>query len=97
MGIVATAKDGEIEKLNQTIRRTVRLCKVIWEYRDYIEEIKGYIDREELVGAAELWNELDYAVQKYLIIAPRYGGAFTTEERALIKGFWEISESDLTR
>ncbi len=73
----------------------VKLCKAIYEHRDYISQIKIYLAYDYPIGAAELWNELDYPVQKLLITAPRFGGPFTTEERAKIKELWEISADDL--
>ena len=88
------AKDGELEKLQQSLKRTVSLCKVIWQYRYYIEEIKGYIKREELTGASEEWNDLQLEVQKLLIIAPSKGSPFTTKERAIIREFWNISAEE---
>jgi hypothetical protein len=88
-------RDRELEKLNQTLRRTVRLCKTIWYERESIEQIKDCLSKEDLVGASQLWNELDYGVQKLLIIAPLFGGPFTTEERGIIKSFWIITVADI--
>ncbi len=76
-------------------KRSVRLCKRIWEYRQYISDIKYYLARADDCGASELWNELEYDVQKDLITAPRFGGPFTTQERAKIKELWEISADEL--
>lgn len=81
--------------LKSKLKHAQSVSKAIWEYRAYIEDIKEYISLEEIIGAAELWNELDYEVQKLLNTAPRYGGAFTTEERSVIRSFWEIKEEDL--
>ena len=74
--------------------RSIDLCKAIWEYHYYIEEIKLML-KNDPVGAAQMWNELDYQVQKLLITAPLYGGPFTTEERARVKELWEISTDDI--
>ena len=76
-------------------KRTVRLCKCIWENRTSLECIKLALSNECELEAAEAWNELDYETQKLLITAPRFGGPFTTQERAKIKELWEISESEL--
>ena len=75
--------------------RTVSLCRTILEYCDYIELIKAELAAGDVTGASQLWHELEYPVQKLLITAPRFGGPFTTEERAKIKELWEISADDL--
>ena len=75
--------------------RTVKLCKAIMDNYNSIDDIKFWLSREDNLGASECWNELDYPVQKLLITAPRFGGPFTTAERAKIKELWEISADDL--
>ena len=89
------ARDMEVSLLKAKLKRAEDVCRAILFNIGYIEEIKEYIALEELTGAEELWNELEYPVQKLLITAPRFGGPFTTEERAIIRGFWKITEKDL--
>ena len=88
-------RDKEVSLLKSQLKHAQSVSKAVWEYRDYIEQIKEYIALEEITGADELWNELEYGVQKKLFTAPLYGGAFTTKERAIIRDFWKISEGDL--
>ena len=99
-------KDVDIEKRNlraaadlweKKFKRTVSLCRAIWEYCDYIQLIKGELDAGDVTGASQLWHELDYPVQKLLITAPRFGGPFTTAEVKQIKELWEISVEDMER
>jgi len=89
------ARQKEINMIKAKFKRTVRLCKAIYEYRDYIEQIKQCLANDDAPGASELWNELNTEVQQQLITAPLYGGPFTTQEVARIKGLWEISEDML--
>ena len=88
-------RDMEVSLLKAKLKRAENVSRAIWEYRDYIAEIKEFISLEELTGADELWNELEYKIQKRLFTAPLYGGPFTTKERAIIRDFWKIEESDL--
>ena len=88
-------RDKEVSLLKRQLKSSQTALKHLWEYRDYVEEIKAYIASEELTGASELWNELEYPVQRSLYIAPLYGGPFTTKERAIIKGFWIITTEDI--
>ena len=76
-------------------KRTVRLCKAIKSYWPYIEEIQMRLEQEDDCAASQLWNELDYPIQKLLITAPLYGGPFTTAEVMKIRSLWEISTDDL--
>ena len=87
---ISEMRNSEVEKLKAALKRSYLASKAIYEYRDYIEQIKEYIALEEITGADELWNELEYGVQKKLFTAPLYGGAFTTKERAIIRDFWKI-------
>ena len=85
----------EVLKLKWRLKRAAKLCKAIYEYRDYIEQIKQCLDNNDVLGASELWNELDYKVQELLLTAPLYGGPFTTKEVAKVKALWEVSVEDL--
>ena len=89
------SRDMEVSLLKAKLKRAELTSKAIWEYRDYIAEIKEFIGLEELTGASEEWNELEYDIQKRLYTAPLYGGPFTTKERAIIRDFWKIEESYL--
>lgn len=90
------AADREVGLWKNKYDRCIRLARRVWEYRLYLEDIKDALKAGDYVGASQLWNELDYDVQKDLITAPRFGGPFTTSERAKIKELWEISANDLT-
>ena len=81
--------------LKKQLKHTQMVCKAIWNYRDYIEEIKDYISKDQPVGAGELWNDLAYNIQKLLITAPTKGGPFTTNERAIIKTLWNVTVDDI--
>ena len=80
--------------LRRELKRTQMLCKALIDNYGTITDIISKIALERLGEAAYLWNELDYPVQKLLYIAPSKGGAFNTQERAIIKSFWIISVSD---
>lgn len=88
-------REKEVSLLKTKLKRAHSVSKAVWEYRDYIEQIKEYIALEQITGASELWNELDYSVQRLLNTAPRFGGVFTTNERSIIKEFWDISTDDI--
>ena len=88
-------RDKEVSLLKSKHKQCIDLCRAIWEERGSIECIKIALSNDCELEAAEAWNELDYPVQKLLITAPRFGGPFTTEERAKIKSIWEISTDDL--
>lgn len=47
--------------------------------------IKECIAREDMLGVAEGWNELDNSTKEALWLAPTKGGIFTTEERQVLK------------
>ena len=94
-----TALNGhkEVALLKSQLKRTQVLCKTIYKYYDYVYEIKDYIAQERLEGAREAFAELDYPVQKLLMIAPTKGGPFTTQERAIMKTLWSVTVEDLER
>lgn len=85
----------EVETLKKALKRSQMVTKTVWEYRDYIEEIKEYLGNDELEGAGELWNDLPYNVQTLLITAPSKGGVFTTKERDQVKSTWKVSIEDV--
>ena len=91
------ARHKEVAHWKGKYERTVRLCRAIEQYRPYVGDIKGCLSLGDDCGASQLWNELDYPVQKLLITAPRFGGPFTTAERAKIKELWEISIEDIEK
>ena len=87
-------KEAELWKWKY--KNCIKLCKCIWENYRIISDLKYYINEGNMdLAASEVWNELDPEVQKLLITAPRYGGPFTTEERAKIRDLWEVSIDDL--
>ena len=88
-------RDKEVAHWKGKFERTVRLCRAILVWGDYIQLIKRGLYAGDVIGASQLWHELDYPVQKLLITAPRYGGPFTTEEVKQIKELWEISADDM--
>ncbi len=91
----AFSNHREVEALKSKLKRTQILCKTIYKYYDYIYEIKSYIEQERLQGAQELFEELDYPIQALLMTAPKFGGAFTTKERAIMKTLWKITVEDI--
>ena len=40
-------------------KRTIKLCKCIWENCDYIDLNKGELTADNTIGASELWHELE--------------------------------------
>jgi hypothetical protein len=90
-------RDMEVSHLRGAYNRTVKLSKMIWEHRYLIQEIKDLIEYETLQKASELWNDLDYPIQELLIIAPRFGGPFTTQERKIVKDFWVVTVEDIEK
>ena len=89
------ARHKEVAHWKAKYKRTVRLCKAIKSYWPYIEEIQMRLEQEDDCAVSQLWNELDYPVQKLLITAPLHGGPFTTAEVKKIKELWDISTDDL--
>ncbi len=88
-------RDREILMLKSKLKRSQNVCKAIWEYKEYVEEIKCYLLTDELTAAEELFEELDYGVQKLLMTAPTKGGPFTTAERATMRSIWKIKAEDI--
>jgi hypothetical protein len=95
MNISDLNSNKEVALLKKQLKRTHRLCRAIYDYHDYLVEIKEFIAQEDLESASGYWNDLDYDIQKLLITAPLYGGIFTTKERAIVKSLWKISVSDI--
>lgn len=85
----------EVELLKAKVKRTAKLCQVIFEYHDYIVLIKEALERDDEPEASALFNELDFHTQELLLTAPLYGGAFTTQERERVKNLWEVSSEDI--
>jgi len=85
----------EVEHWKGQYRRTVRLCKAIYDYSDYIALIKKAIEAEDLTEASVLFNEIDFETQSLLLIAPSKGGPFTTKERAEVTKLWDVQIQDI--
>ena len=94
--------DTEVHNLKAEI---AHVTKLMWIARksaaamrdnlDYIQLIKEAIAKDDTVYAQQLWEELPYPIQAALIVAPSKGGAFTTAERATIRGFWNLTLEDM--
>ena len=56
-----------------------------------IRVIKLGIINNRLDAASECWDELTEPEQTALWVAPKFGGIFTTEERNIIKGGFNVS------
>jgi len=93
----AFSNHKEVEALKNGLKRTYVLCHTIYKYYDYIYEIKNYLKDDRPEGAKELFEELEYPVQKLLMTAPKFGGAFTTAERAIMKTLWKVTVEDIER
>jgi hypothetical protein len=89
------SRDREVLLLKTQLKRSYSVSKAIWQYRDYIEQMKDYLSAGEPIGAKELFEELDFNIQKLLMTAPTKGGAFTTQERATMRTLWEITVEDI--
>ena len=92
---IENIRDKEVELLKQQLKRAQAVPTAVWEYRDYLEQIKDYLLAEELVAAQELFEEIPYPVQKLLMTAPTKGGPFTTAERAIMRTLWKVSQEDV--
>lgn len=93
---ISDLHNKEVEHWKARNRQSVRLCKTILQYIDYITQIKGLLALDDVTGAEQLFNELSYEVQRDLMTAPLNGGPFTTKERAVLKSIWTVSQEDLT-
>tara|TARA_R100000773_G_C4219712_1_gene118334 strand:- start:1994 stop:2605 length:612 start_codon:yes stop_codon:yes gene_type:complete len=72
-----SAKDSVDPILNHNKALAANLSSVYY--------IKECIAREDMLGVAEGWNELDNNTKEALWLAPTKGGIFTTEERQVLK------------
>ena len=72
-----SAKDSVDPILNHNKALAANLSSVYY--------IKECIAREDMLGVAEGWNELDNSTKEALWLAPTKGGIFTTEERQVLK------------
>jgi len=86
---------NEVATLKMSLKRSYLVCHAVYDYYDYIYEIKKYLSDDRPEGAKELFEELDYSIQKLLMTAPKFGGAFTTQERAKMRDLWIISVEDI--
>ena len=87
--------NGQAKHFEQAYKRTVRLCKAIYDNYDYIVQIKDCLNTGDLTGASQLFHELSIEDQKLLLIAPTFGGPFMTGERGILKNLWEIKADEL--
>lgn len=88
------AGEKEVTHLKGKLKRTYLMSRAIWEHREDIEEIKSNLDTN-LEYAMGVWNDLDYYIQALLITAPRFGGVFTTQERAKITENWTVTVEEM--
>ena len=94
MSLHAKASSGELLHLERRLKRTVRLCKAIYQNNEYISLVKEAIESDDLTYASQLFHELELEDQKLLMTAPLYGGPFTTIERGIMRGLWDVRAED---
>jgi len=77
----------EIVQLKRDLNRSKACMAALWLNLDTVLEIKQALPEDE-VYAQQLWDELEYRDQDALMLAPKFGGCFTTLERMTISKFW---------
>lgn len=70
----------------QSAQELIEYLDLVREHWDTISEVKGYLANDEIENARASFKELDVETQKALWRAPTKGSAFSTEERAKLKG-----------
>lgn len=85
----------QVELLSRQLKHSQKLCRILMDEYHTVRSIQYALGRDDEQAASDVWNELDYHIQKLLITAPRKGGPFTTEERAKVKAIWQISQQDI--
>jgi deoxycytidylate deaminase len=70
----------------QAAQDLIEYLNIVRECWDTITEVKGYLANDEIENARASFKELDVETQKALWRAPTKGSAFSTEERAKLKG-----------
>jgi hypothetical protein len=70
----------------QAAQDLIEYLNLVRECWDTITEVKGYLANDEIENARASFKELDVETQKKLWRAPTKGSAFSTEERAKLKG-----------
>jgi len=98
--ITATnAKDGNLQRELAHTKKQLSRCKscMFFVRKNWFDlvEMKAAWDKGDDMYANQLWNDLDYEDQSALILAPTYGGIFTTEQRDKLKGHWDVTIEDI--
>lgn len=86
---------GEIEHMDRALKRTVRLCQAITRNMDSLIVIKEALALDDTTFASQVFHEIDFKDQRLLMSAPTKGGPFTTQERGIMRGLWEVSAEDM--
>ena len=85
-----TGKDAtqrELEQCQKRFNRAKACMSALLRNWESVAEIKSALP-EDTVYAKQLWDELELKDKEALILAPKFGGCFTTLERTVITGFW---------
>ncbi len=73
------------QKESESIEWLMSHNKAVRENLQSIVYVKDGIANEDLLMAAEGWDELENSAKEALWVAPSKGGVFTTKERAVLK------------
>ena len=81
----------ELKQANKALYR-VKACMGALK-RNWLDivEIKEAIDKDDLIYAGGLWNDLSYQDQMDLCLASTKGGCFTVAEYKIIKEAWTLT------
>ncbi len=88
--------ERELSESNKAFNRSKACTRALVRNLASVAAIKEALDTDRELGVddgyAELcWNEVDYQDQCDLMLAPKFGGCFTTRERAEITKFWKVT------
>ena len=79
----------EIVQLKRDLSRSKACMRAFLSEIDNIQCLKHAIYEDDIVYAQQLWDEINSDDQQSLMISPRAGGCFSTQERAIIASFWK--------
>ena len=78
---------SEHKLTDKQVVRVLAMTKALREIpylSDYVHQIKGLVAQDKIEDAKALWDDLSDEEKTALWVAPKFGGVFTTAERAAL-------------
>ncbi len=87
--------ERELVQVKKALARVKSCMYFVRENWIDLVEMKTAWEKGDDIYAGQIWNDMDCKAQSALILAPTFGGIFTTGQRNRLKGYWTVTIEDI--